>query len=94
VEQIREQAELPEQLRLPSVKARKIIYPGKGFDAWWDLPQLLQQLKSTIAIFKHTHLNCTRVFIFDQSSAHKGYADNALNVNSMNINPAGKQKKL
>jgi len=47
-----------------------------------------------IAVFEHTHPNCTRVFIFDRSSAHKGYADNALNVNSMNINPAGKQKKL
>ena len=93
-EQIREQAELPEQLRLPSVEARKIIYPGKGFDGWWDLPQLLQQLKSAIAIFEHTHPNCTGVFIFDRLSAHEGYADNALNVNSMNINPAGKQKKL
>src|SRR6266853_2114050 len=93
-EQIREQAELLEQLCLPSVEARKIIYPGKGFNTWWDLPQLLQQLKSTIAVFEHTHLNCTRVFIFDRSSAHKGYADNALNINSMNINPAGKQKKL
>src|SRR6266851_8650182 len=93
-EQIREQAELPEQLHLPSVKACKIIYPGKGFDAWWDLPQLLQQLKSTIAVFEHTHPNCTGVFVFDRSSAHEGYADNALNVNSMNINAAGKQKKL
>ena len=64
-EQIREQAELLEQLCLPSVEARKIIYPGKGFDAWWDLPQLLQQLKSTIAVFEHTHPNCTGVFVFD-----------------------------
>jgi hypothetical protein len=93
-EQIREQAELPEQLRLPSVEACKIIYPGKGFDAWWDLPQLLQQIKSAIAVFEHTHPNCTGVFVFDRSSAHEGYADNSLNVNNMNINPAGKQKKL
>jgi len=27
-------------------------------------------------------------------SVHEGYADNALNINSMNINPGGKQKKL
>jgi hypothetical protein len=27
-------------------------------------------------------------------SAHEGYADNALNINSMNLNPGGKQKKL
>jgi hypothetical protein len=33
-EQIREQAELPEQLQIPLVEACKIIYPGKGFNAW------------------------------------------------------------
>jgi hypothetical protein len=93
-EQIKEQLKLPEQLRLPSVEARKIIYPGKGFDAWWDLPQLLQQTKHALAVFEHTHPDCIGVFVFDRSSAHEGYADNALNVNSMNINPGGKQKKL
>ncbi len=64
-EQIREQSKLLKQLHLPSVEACKIIYPGKGFDAWWDLPQLLQQIKSMIAVFEHTHPNCTRVFVFD-----------------------------
>src|SRR5216683_442496 len=93
-EQIREQAELLEQLCLPSVEARKIIYPGKGFDTWWDLPQLLQQVKHTLTVFKHTHPDCIGVWVFDRSSTHEGYADNALNINSMNINPGGKQKKL
>ena len=93
-EQIREQLELPGQLRLSSIEARKIIYPGKGFDSWWDLPQLIRQVKDALAIFEHTHPNCVGVFLFDRSSAHGGYAENALNVNSMNVNPAGKQKKL
>ena len=64
-EQIEEQLKLPEELRLPSFEARKIIYPGKGFDAWWDLPQLLQQLKHTLAVFKHTHPGCVGVWVFD-----------------------------
>jgi hypothetical protein len=64
-EQIKEQLKLSEQLRLPSVEARKIIYPGKGFDAWWDLPQLLQQTKHTLAVFEHTHPDCIGVFVFD-----------------------------
>jgi hypothetical protein len=83
-----------EETRLETFEARKITYPGKGHDAWWDLPQLVQQLKSAIAIFEYTHPNCTGVFVFDRSSAHEGYAEDSLNVNSMNINPGGKQKKL
>ena len=70
------------------------MYPGKGFNAWWDLPQLLQQVKHVLAIFEHTHPDCVGVWVFDRLSAHEGYADNALNINSININPGGKQKKL
>jgi hypothetical protein len=47
-----------------------------------------------LAIFEHTYLNCVGVLLFDRSSTHGGYAENALNINSMNVNPAGKQKKL
>jgi hypothetical protein len=93
-ELIKEQLKLPEELHLPSVEACKIIYPGKGLDIWWDLPQLLQQIKHALAVFEHTYPDCVGIWVFDQSSAHKGYADNALNINSMNINPGGKQKKL
>ena len=32
--------------------------------------------------------------MFDRSSAHEGFVENALNVNVMNLNPGGKQKKL
>jgi len=95
--QIQVQLDLPEDseaTRLETFEARKITYPGKGRDTWWDLLQLVKQLKSTIAIFGYTHPNCTGIFVFDRSSAHEGYAEDSLNVNSMNINPGGKQKKL
>ena len=31
------------------------------------------------------------MFIFDQSSCHKAYADDALNASRMNVHPGGKQ---
>jgi hypothetical protein len=71
-----------------------IIYPGKGFDAWWDLKQLIEQIKNTISIFELTHPNCTGVFVFNWSSTHEGFVEEALNINRMNVNPGGKQKWL
>lgn len=79
---------------LPTFEARKITHLRKGIDAWWDLPQLTNQIKIAIKVFKQTHLNCTAIFVFDQSSAHEGFADNALNINNMNVNSGGKQRKL
>ena len=75
-------------------EAQKITYPGKGFNAWWDLPQLITQLGHIIKVFNHTHLGCVAIFVFDQSSAHKGFAEDALNVNNINVHPRGKQRKL
>ena len=93
-EQISAQLELPSELRLHAFEAQKITYPRKGFDSWWDLLQLIEQVKDTISIFKHTHPNCISIFVFDQLSAHGGFAEDALSVNSMNICPGGKQRKL
>ena len=61
---------------------------------WWDLKQLIEQVRVTISVFVYTHPSCVGVFMFDRSSAHEGFAENALNVNMMNLNPGGKQKKL
>jgi len=54
----------------------------------------MEQVRNTISIFEHTHPGCVSMFVFDQSSAHEGFAENALNVNSMNLHPGGVQKKL
>lgn len=92
--QITDQLKMPSEHRLAVFEARKIIYPGKGFDAWWDLSQLIDQIRITIKIFEITHPDCIAVFAFDRSSAHEGFAEDALNVNNMNINSGGKQRKL
>ena len=37
-DQITNQLKLPDNQHLPAFEARKITYPEKGFDMWWDLP--------------------------------------------------------
>ena len=32
--------------------------------------------------------------MFDRSSTHEGFAEDALNINNMNVNPGGRQRKL
>ena len=93
-DQIAQQLTLPADLRLPAFEARKITYPGKNFNAWWDLSQLIEQLKVTIKAFEHTHPGCIVIFVFDRSSAHEGFGENALNVHNMNVNPGKKQRRL
>ena len=38
---------------LPTTNAQKIIYPGKNHDKWWDVSQLMEQLKVAVKIFEH-----------------------------------------
>jgi hypothetical protein len=71
--------------------ARKIIYPGKNADKWWDLSQLIEQIKDAVDVFEYIHPGAVGVWAFDCSSVHEGLSPDALNVNRMNINPGGKQ---
>jgi hypothetical protein len=74
-EQIADQLKRSVEQCLSVFEAQKITYPGKGFDAWWDLTQLIDQIKITIKVFEFTHPNCIGVFSFDRSSAHEGFAE-------------------
>jgi hypothetical protein len=84
-EQICIQLNLSAKLWFAAFKARKIIYLGKGFDAWWDLKQLIEQIKDMITIFKHTYSDHIGIFVFNQFSVHKGFAEDALNINALII---------
>ena len=92
--QITQQLTLPAELHLLMFEAWKITYPGKGFDKWWDLDQLIDQLKHTIKVFNHMHPDHVGIFVFDRLSAYGGFAQDALNVHNMNMNPGNKQRKL
>ena len=55
---------------------------------------MIDQIKIMIRIFELTHPGCVAVFMFDHSPAHEGFAKDAFNINNININPGGKQRKL
>ncbi|KAJ7111417.1 hypothetical protein C8R44DRAFT_528714, partial [Mycena epipterygia] len=74
--------------------ARRIIYPGANYDPWWDMPQLIVQVKDAIKIFDVMYLDGVAVFIFDCSSAHEAFASDALQAHKMNRSPGGKQPKM
>ena len=51
-------------------------------------------MRDAVDIFEYMHPDKVGIWIFDCSSAHKGYATDALNINNMNVHPGGKQKHL
>ena len=85
------QAALPVESCLRVTDARKIIYPGKNADKWWDLPQLMEQMKDVVDIFEYIHPDAVGIWAFDCSSAHEGLAPDALNINRMNVKPGSQQ---
>ena len=75
--------------------ATEVITPGKNDDGWWTAPDLLQQFtQKAIPIFERLHPDCVAVFLFDNSTNHGAFAEDALNVNKMNLNTGGKQPSL
>ena len=83
-----------EDNHLSSTAARKTIYPGINYDAWWDLKQLRDQTNIAADIFEYTHLGKVGIWIFDCSSAHEGLGSDAFNVDNVNVNPGGSSAKL
>lgn len=79
----------------PSVtqSAVEIIKYGAAGDGYWNNERFLRQVKKaiTIAEIKYPSDKFTLVWLFDQSSGHCAYREEALNVNKMNIKPGGAQ---
>ena len=48
----------------------------------------------TIAEIKYPLSSHSIAFLFDQSSGHTAYADDALSVNRINVNPGGSQPPM
>ncbi|KAJ7089009.1 hypothetical protein C8R44DRAFT_598557, partial [Mycena epipterygia] len=80
--------------QIPSFDACRIIYPGANHDPWWDMPQLIAQVKDAIKIFNIKYPNGVAVFIFDCSSAHEAYSSDALLAHKMNRGSGGKQPRM
>lgn len=72
--------------------ARQVIYPGSKGDPWWDMEQLLVQIRAAIKIFEEAHPGCQALFIFDNSSSHASLGSDALHAFEMNKGNGGKQR--
>jgi hypothetical protein len=47
ISRLKEKNEWTNRLEEYGGNARKIIYPGKNYDAWWDMKQLIRQVSSS-----------------------------------------------
>ena len=75
--------------------ATETITPGKNDDGWWTAEHLSMQFKAkAIPMFNYLHPDCVAVFLFDNSTNHGALANDALNVNKMNLGIGGKQAQL
>ncbi len=70
---------------LPEHGAFSIILPGagKGKDGFWGGEDVGLQLRHVIPIFKVLHKDSNLRYIFDNSSTHDCWAEDALNVESL-----------
>jgi hypothetical protein len=81
--------------QLEHTEACVIMHPGSNRDGWWTNQDLIKQVVDrAIPIFEQTHPGKVALFMFDNSSNHNAYADDALVVSRMNLKDGGKQPLL
>ena len=83
----------------PGIKrqARSFLEYGENKEGYWTSEKFMAQIKVavTIAEVKYPREEGFRiVWIFDHSSCHGAYAEDALNAYKMNVKPGGKQPAM
>jgi hypothetical protein len=73
--------------------ARALLEYGAGKEGYWTSEKFMNNVRDAVAIasFKYPPGRNTLCWIFDQSSCHRAYSEDALNVNNMNVHPGGAQ---
>jgi len=76
--------------------ARVVFRFGAQGDGYWNSDHFIAQVEKAmqIAEFKYPATDNTLVFLFDQSSGHCAYAEDALLAHKMNVSDGGKQPFL
>ncbi|KAG0639110.1 hypothetical protein HOY80DRAFT_1046121 [Tuber brumale] len=65
-----------------------------GGDTWWNGDRLLEQvIDKAIPAFERQFPGCKALFAFDNARNHLKFADDALRVSEMNLEPGGKYAK-
>ena len=74
-------------------KARIVFKFGAQGQGYWNNELFIDQVQTAINIaeFKYPKTQNTLAFLFDQSSGHCAYSDNALIAHKMNVSDGGKQ---
>ena len=74
-------------------EARELFEYGAARAGYWTGEKFMRQIEkaSKIAELKYPPAMHSLVWLFDQSSCHRAYAPDSLNVNNMNVRPGGAQ---
>jgi len=77
-------------------QARELFEYGAARDGYWTGEKFMDQIERAykIAHFKYTPAMHAVVWLFDQSSCHRAFPPDALNVNNMNVKSGGKQSVM
>ena len=78
-------------------QARSFLEYGENKEGYWTSDKFLAQIKEAVQIVdvKYPREKGYRiVWIFDHSSCHGAYAEDALNAHKMNAKPGGKQPRM
>ena len=71
------------------------VTPKCGGDTWWTGDRLLDQMiNKAIPAFEAQFPGCKALFAFDNSRNHLNFADNALRVSEMNLEPGGTKMNI
>ena len=73
--------------------ARVLLEYGAEKEGYWTSEKFMTNIEvaARIAEFKYPSDKHTIVWLFDQSSCHRVFAENALNAKVMNVKPGGVQ---
>ncbi|KAG1050699.1 hypothetical protein G6F43_007047 [Rhizopus delemar] len=74
-------------MKIQKWSSRKLFKTGIARDGWWTSKHMVEQLKEdVISLFEALYPNCVAVFLFDNSSNHGAFADDALVASRMTLN--------
>ncbi|KAI9329106.1 hypothetical protein BD770DRAFT_477956 [Pilaira anomala] len=65
--------------------SREYFKAGGDREGWWTYKHMVKQLKDVINLFEILHPGCIAVFLFDNSSNHSAFADDALVASRMTL---------
>ena len=67
--------------------ARVLLEYGVEREGYWTSMKFMQNIRNAVKTVKHKYPSTSHTvcWIFDQSSCHRAYADDALNVKCMNV---------